>query len=508
MIPIYAQTQNWVYSYHNGYNDKGYSIIQGRGGNIYAAGESWGDNRYDFVVVSLNTAGVMRWVYRYDGPGRRDDFANKIIQGKDGYLYVVGASTGSGTATDITVISLDTLGSPRWIYRYNGSTNQEDVAYTIIQGRNGNLYLVGYSDLYPVVISLTPSGAERWVYYFTANTGFAYNIVQTTQGDLVVSGTYYDGSDYDFLVIGLTTEGVEQWSYRYEGPGYSTDKALSIAQGSDGNLYIAGYSEGIGTLGDLTVISLTVSGNLRWIYRYNGPDDKFDQAFQIISGGDQNLYIAGLSNGDTTAQDLLVISLDYTGAERWVYRYNSNVNRDDVACSIVEGSDGNVYAAGYSGGVGEDIVVISLTHSGIENWIYRYDGTGNGNDYGKAVCEGRDGNLYITGLSFGGVERYFDLVIISLNKLGVEEGHTAQSTHPFIPLFFTERIYLKIDSLERINKVTLYDPIGKTILDYNFNQTLKEVTISDPRLKKLPAGLYFLMISTDVHMYHFKIVKI
>ena len=59
--------------------------------------------------------------------------------------------------------------------------------------------------------------------------------------------------------------------------------------------------------------------------------------------------------------DFTVISLTIAGDENWIYRYNGPANDVDVANSIVYGSDGNIYAAGYSNGSGNyDFTVISL----------------------------------------------------------------------------------------------------------------------------------------------------
>jgi len=45
-------------------------------------------------------------LYRYDGPGNSDDFANSLVAGPDGNIYAAGSSTGSDSTYDFTVISL------------------------------------------------------------------------------------------------------------------------------------------------------------------------------------------------------------------------------------------------------------------------------------------------------------------------------------------------------------------------------------------------------------------
>jgi hypothetical protein len=150
-------------------------------------------------------------------------------------------------------------------------------------------------------------------------------------------------------------------------------------------------------------------------------------------GLDGNLYVAGISQGDAGPFDFTVASLTDSGVERWVYRYNGPGNSEDQARSIVVGSDGNLHAAGDSRGIGTDgdFTVVSLTDSGVERWVYRHDGSGSGFDLAYSVVEGSDGNLYAAGSSVGdGTEDDFTVVSLSPD-VGVVEGLNRPSLHDF-----------------------------------------------------------------------------
>jgi hypothetical protein len=271
-------------------------------------------------------------------------------------------------------MSLSDSGLERWVYRYNGPADGDDWAYSVAAGLDGNLYAAGWSrgigtmsDF--TVVSLSDSGVERWVY---RNDGpgsdwdFALSIAAGPDGDLYVAGGIEDtmpGSD--FAVVSLSDSGVENWIYKYNGPGNSSDEAHSIIVGSDGNIYAAGLSEGIGTNYDFTVVSLSDLGVERWVYRYNGPGNNWDWAQSITMGLDGNVYAAGFSEGSGTSRDFIVVSLTESGAERWVYRYDGPASSSDEATSIAAGLDGNIYAAGSSigNGTSDDFTVLSLTSS-------------------------------------------------------------------------------------------------------------------------------------------------
>ena len=314
-----------------------------------------------------------------------------------------------------------------WIYRYNGSGNSRDYANSIVYGPDGKIYAAGYStgsstsrDFF--VISLTGAGDTNWTYRYNGPGGgldIAYSIVYGDTGNIYAAGySAGSGTSSDFTVISLTTTGDTNWTYRYDGPGSSADQANSIVYSDTGNIYAAGYSTGNGTANDFTVISLTTTGDTNWIYRYNGPGSDLDndKARSIVYGNDGNIYAAGSSDEGSTSYDFFVVSLTSSGDTNWTYRYNgaTGSNSFDDALSIVYGDDGNIYAAGNSKGssTGYDFFVVSLTSSGDTNWTYRYDGPGSSTDGASSIVFGGDGNIYAAGHSAG------DFTVISLTSMG------------------------------------------------------------------------------------------
>jgi hypothetical protein len=269
-------------------------------------------------VISLTDSGVERWIYKYDGTGNWADAAKSIAMGPDGNVYAAGYTSGSGTGYDLAVVSLTDSGVERWVYEYDGPASDYDEAYAMAIDSSGNVYAAGYS-----------------------------------------SGT---GTSYDFTVVSLSDSGVERWVYRYEGSGGDYDEAFSLTMGSDGNLYAAGACVESGTGSDFTVVSLTDSGVERWVYQYNGPGNDYDGANSIVMGSDGCVYSAGMSANSGTGYDFTVVSLTDSGVERWVYQYEGIDSMSNEARSLIMGSDGNLYAAGFTWGNGtdEDLTVISL----------------------------------------------------------------------------------------------------------------------------------------------------
>ncbi len=386
---------------------------------------------YISICMALLTPIVLfsqtpNWIYEYNGPNSGDDRAYDLVYGSDSNIYVAGYS--EGTDDDITVISLTTAGDTNWIYRFNGTGNQFDHAYDIVYGADGNIYVTGVTigsgtavrDL--IVISLSSStGDTNWTYIYNSGPSTydeGHAIAYGTDGNIYVAG--WTDNDY-FTILSLTNAGTERWLYPYDYSG-SYDIANSIVYGADGNIYAAGYS--FGNASDMLVVSTDATGNYRWDYAYNGSSNNADSAYAIAYADDNHLYVAGTSNNTTTGVDFTVAKLDTAGTEEWVYKYNNpSANGSDRAFSLVYGNDGNIYAAGesYSSTTNNDFTVVSLDPTGTERWVCKdstyYFTSWNWADRFNSIAYGGDGNIYAAGVSgsMGG-----DFTVMSFTSSGTK----------------------------------------------------------------------------------------
>ena len=377
-----------------------------------------------------------RWVYTYDDPQLVNAEAYSLVYGTDDNIYVAGYVRRISTCTDFAIISLDTLGLERWTYTLNGLSDYPfDQANDIVCGLDENIYAAGCTTPWNsynfalAVASIDPYGSHRWTYIYDAsvNTDEAANAIIASGPQRVSVAGYSSGAGTgkDITLISLrTVNGAELWVYTYDGPANSADVANSVAwngsSGSASRLYITGYSTGVGTGKDFTVIATTGTGSELWVYRYDGPASGDDAALSIIYGPDSNIYAAGYSTGSGTDKDFTIISLDTLGNERWIHRASNN--NDDEAKSIVYGTDDNLYIAGYQY-IGpaqkENFVVTSIDTSGTQRWSFMYDGpTSISPDEANSIVYGNDGNIYAAGYSKQDTANGEDCAIIRLDTLG------------------------------------------------------------------------------------------
>ncbi len=239
-----------------------------------------------------------------------------------------------------------------------------------------------------------------------------------------------------------TTSGdvYQAWVTHYNGPGNDFDEPVALAIDDSGNIYVAGYSLGSGTIVDYATVKYNPAGQQEWVARYNGPDNGDDWLHAMTIDGSGNVYVTGLSNTADSYADCTTIKYNSSGQEQWVARHNVCPRAyawgvalavDDLGDVYVTGVDGvgwatikynlsgeeewiayraqdgptthgialdkagNVYVTGGA----SDYITIKYDSSGQEQWISSYNGTGNADDRATAIAIDGLGNVYVTGSS-------------------------------------------------------------------------------------------------------------
>lgn len=286
-----------------------------------------------------------------------------------------------------------------------------------------------------LIIFLTAGNAisddptEEWVARYNGSingTDKAVSMVLDDAGNVYVTG-YSDGIgsfNVDYITIKYNNEGLEQWVARYDGPGIveKDDRASSIALDEDGNVYVTGGSTGIDTFYDYTTIKYNNDGVEEWVAHYDGPGNHMDIATSISLDESGNVYVTGYSFASVAIdRDYATIKYDNDGVEQWVARYNGPANERDQAYSITLDTAGNIYVTGRSKGIGTsyDYATIKYNNDGVEQWAARYDGPANYDDSAESIALDDAGNVYVTGYSNGITS--CDYATIKYNSYGVEQ---------------------------------------------------------------------------------------
>jgi len=256
---------------------------------------------------------------------------------------------------------------------------------------------------------------EAWVARYNGSGNgqdAAYALVVDASGNVYVTGrSIGSGTGEDYATIKYSSFGDTLWVRRYNGPGNGTDYAQALAVDDDGNEYVTGNSVGIGTFSDFATIKYAPNGDTVWVRRYNGPGNGNDDAHALAVDDNGNVYVAGGGVQDSAHSpycDFITIKYSPAGDTLWVRTYNGPSNGDEYVLAMAVDANGNVYVTGDSwGGVTlHDYATIKYAPNGDSLWVRRYNGPGNGEDVAYALAVDDSGNVYVTGYSEGSGTSY------------------------------------------------------------------------------------------------------
>jgi hypothetical protein len=353
-------------------------------GNLYIAGgsQNYGTAPARFLLISLDPTGTERWVYLHANDSTSGGYGNlaySVVCGQDGNVYAAGSINGV-----FSVVSLTAGGQERWTYQpADINTAYTTAAQSVLWGADGNLYAGGtmtetvwnqgneQTITSSAAASLTPAGAERWLYRRTqpnANSSYGSSLIQGAEGNLYLLCSFMRNyGSYQSMtgVASLTIDGQERWTKDYAAGGsVYGGTGWSLARSSDQGVYLGMYilTDTVSSTSRFSVASLDADGQQRWLYSHNHTLS-YPAGISLTTGDDGNLYCAGSFN-ETGSFSLA--SLSSTGSQRWVYQYAAGLFGGQAAALGVAWGGGNVYAGGYAYGykVGQYFLVVSLSAGG------------------------------------------------------------------------------------------------------------------------------------------------
>ncbi|MBX2992768.1 MAG: SBBP repeat-containing protein, partial [Bacteroidetes bacterium] len=272
----------------------------------------------------------------------------------------------------------------------------------------------------------TDSVVATWIRQYSSRLvpgdDVAYNIATDKDGNIYVNG-YCQNAERgrDYITLKYDSSGTELWRALYNGTGNSEDRAYALAVDTLGNVYVTGASYGSSSLYDFATVKYNRFGVQQWEARYNGPGNSDDRANAIAVDTEGGVYVLGESRGSGTGLDITVVKYNSAGTEEWVTRYNGPGNMNDYGSAIAVDVDRNVYVTGTSTGDGTqfDYATIKYNSTGVEQWLSVYNGPGNAIDDALALYIA-NGDVYVTGMSVG-AGTYNDIATIKYNGAGVQQ---------------------------------------------------------------------------------------
>lgn len=198
-------------------------------------------------------------------------------------------------------------------------------------------------------------------------------IIRTRDSGYLVAGntSSFGAGYYDVLLTRLDSTGNVLWQKTYGGT--DNDYAYSVKQTSDNGSIVIGRTESFGSgKCDVLILKLDSNGNIQWQKVFGGPDR--DWGREIVQTTDGGYFFCGhtLSFGAGN-YDFWMMRLSADGSRVWERTLGGAGH--DIACSVIQTSDGGYAVAGYSSSAGagkSDILVVKLDNAGSISWQKTY----------------------------------------------------------------------------------------------------------------------------------------
>lgn len=370
--------KKWVKRYNGAANefDQAQAIGIDKNGNIYVTGTSLSASSDDIVTIKYDNLGNRKWLKRYNSANNGDDSPVALTVSANNYIYVLGRTRSSSNGFDFVLIKYDAAGNRKWLRRYNGTAKGNDWPSGIVIDSKGAVYVAGSvtgssgwdsGDDY-VVIKYSTTGDRKWVRQYNGNGNyfdFASGIAVDGNNNIYVTGSSMQTTEWgseDIVTVKYDSAGKQKWVKQYNGPAKSGDRGTAVKADSNNNIYVTGSSEGGSTGDDYAIIKYDANGNQKWVKRYNGNGNNDSPSAMAIDRYN-NVYITGITQSGVSwdSVNYATVKYDRYGNRKWVKTFNGSGKRADTAMGIAINSNNNAFVTGtsFSGNTkGFDIVTL------------------------------------------------------------------------------------------------------------------------------------------------------
>ncbi len=271
--------------------DNGYLMGGTAGFNVFSNKDLW--------LLKTDELGDMVWNYTY-GSRSNNGLRTFYPTLDNGFVFAGYTYSSHAGQSDIRLIKIDSDGSMLWDRSYGGTADEE--AYAIIQTTEGDFILTGFTNSYgigktDIWFVITDVNGNMKQYHTFGGFGYdeASDLIQTSDGGFVLAGstTSYGEGGTDILLLKIDSNGVLEWNHTYGGPEY--DGASALIQTLDGGFAFAGYTDSYGAGdSDMWIVKVDKEGQLEWYETFGG--EKSEGASDLIQNANGDYLLVGYSS--------------------------------------------------------------------------------------------------------------------------------------------------------------------------------------------------------------------
>lgn len=450
------------------------------------------------------------WVRRFNGQNNSEDQGLVVTLDKFSRIYVAGRS-----GDDIIIICYNSLGDVLWSTGFSGYEFTEDWPADLKCDRYGNLYLAGTTtqrhgatnSLDIVTLKYSPTGALKWLKLYDFEQAIRDDEAKACMLNFTGTELYIAGnSNSNCFILPYHADNGYQEVFYYYGDTTGNDGFNDIVTDAVGNVYVTGWIEVLRDGRNYEYVTMKLDNMLNpvWMQTYNGTGQSIDIAYAMaIDNNLNNLYVTGSSYATAGGNnDFATVSYDLDGSQRWVKRYNGPGDGSDFGRDIIMDNSNNAIVTGRSdrGNGNSDITTIKYDRTGEVLWVSRFEIDGGFYDDGMSIaCDSLD-NVYVAG-SLGYVTGS-EAVLIKYNSNGIMQWYQKYDAGHANSVSLDKRNNVYINGHTKLNTyhedmLTIkYNQSGKIILPFTKNNVNKPINDNSITRDTVATGQYDLESGT------------
>jgi uncharacterized delta-60 repeat protein len=267
----------------------------------------------------------------------------------------------------------------------------------------------------------TPAELPAWLTLEAATGAIEVDTAKVnTLSDITLTAVdQADMASASTLPFSITVNGAvtDYWVATLGGP--QADAGQGVAAGSDGSIYVVGYTRSAGAGGsDLLLTKYTPTGEISWKKTLGG--SATDHGYSVAAGADGSVYVSGYTqSAGAGSDDMLVAKFTASGDVDW--KNTLGIKGTETGNGLAIGPDGSVFVVGHTtsaGGGSADLLLVKYTSSGSIAWRKTLGRTAF--DHGYGVATSSDGSVYVSGATRNPTTDSLDLLVAKYTASGVQ----------------------------------------------------------------------------------------
>jgi len=341
-----------------GGDDQAVSIAIDNGNNVVVTGTVWNGSNTDIHTIKYAPDGTLLWQHTWSGPAGADTATSLAVDGT-GDIYVAGYTANASGNDDYLLLKYPSGGTtPSLQEIWNSGYNSNDRIASIAAGVDGvavtGASSKGGTDFDILTRKYAFNGSLVWEQRkASAGSGDdrGVGIGMDSSGNVLVTGYLYNGTNSDLYTVKYAAASPGSLLWEKTHAGSSNDEPRTILVDGDNDVYVTGHSYTYSGNEDFYTVRYRGSDGVKlWDALYNSASDYTDIPVGIVAraGSDGGLFVVGYT---TTSSNENITTVKYrkeNGTLLWQQSYNGSANKNERPVGIGLSPSGEVCIAGWS----------------------------------------------------------------------------------------------------------------------------------------------------------------